>query len=126
MGGDFENGQRHGALLAFFVLTEVVADGDRNLLDRLFADAGYFSQLFGGHVGDCFDGGDAGCDELLEDLVSPSSVTCSIGVVGSAGHGLHLLLDLLALLFFGFDVDLPLEELGGETDVLALLADGER
>ena len=57
---------------------------------------------------------------------SPSSVTCSIGVVGSAAHGLHLLLDFLALLLFALDVDLPLQELGGEADVLALLADGER
>src|SRR5581483_8841494 len=45
---------------------------------------------------------------------------------GSALHGLHLLLDFLALLLFGLDVDLPAEELGGEADVLALLADGER
>ncbi len=58
--------------------------------------------------------------------LSPSSVTCSIGSRRAAGHGLHLLLDLLTLLLFALDVDLPLEELGGETNVLALLADGER
>ena len=48
-----------------------------------------------------------------------------MGGLGVTGHGLHLLLDFLTLLFLGFDVDLPLEELGGETDVLAFLADGE-
>ena len=39
---------------------------------------------------------------------------------------LHLLLHFLALLFLGFDVDLPIKKLGGEPYVLALLADGER
>jgi hypothetical protein len=41
-------------------------------------------------------------------MASPSSETCSMGV----------------LLLFALDVDLPLEELGGEADVLALFADG--
>ena len=38
----------------------------------------------------------------------------------------HLLLDFLPLLFLALDVDLPAEQLGGQTDVLALLADSQR
>ena len=44
---------------------------------------------------------------------------------GSGERG-HLRLDLLALFFFALDVDVPADELAGEADVLALLADGER
>src|SRR5208337_3760385 len=44
---------------------------------------------------------------------------------GSAGESLHLLLDLLALLLFALDVDLPAQQLGGQAHVLALLADGQ-
>ncbi len=86
---------------------------------------GTSSSCFGGHVGECFDGGDAGGDEFFDDGVAElGDLLDRCG--GAAAHGLHLLLDLLALLLFGLDVDLPLEELGGEADVLALLADGER
>ena len=116
---------RCGTFFAFFVLAEVVADGDGDLLDGLFADAGDFAELFGGHVGERFDGGDAGGDELLHDgFAEFGDLLDRRG--GAAGHGLHLLLDFLALLFLALDVDLPLQELGGEADVLALLADGER
>ena len=118
------DGQGDGTFFAFFVLAKVVTDGDGDLFDRLLSDAGDLFELFGGHVGDRFDGGDAGCDELFEDLLAELGDLLD-GGLGVTGHGLHLLLDLLALLFLGLDVDLPLEELGGETDVLALLADGE-
>ncbi len=114
-----------GTLFALFVLAEVVADGDGDLLDCLFADAGDLFELLGGHVGERFDGGDAGGDEFFEDgFAELGDLFDRRG--GAAGHGLHLLLDLLTLLLFALDVDLPLEELGGEADVLALLADGER
>ena len=59
-------------------------------------------------------------------MPSPSSVTCSIGVEGPPARGLHLLLDLLALLLFALDVDLPAQQLGRQAHVLALLADGQR
>ena len=113
------------ALFTLFVLAEVVADGDGDLLDCLLADAGDLFELFRGHVGEGFDGGDAGGDEFLEDGFAELGDLLDRGG-GTAGHGLHLLLDLLTLLLFALDVDLPLEELGGEADVLALLADGER
>ncbi len=103
-----------------------MANGDRDLLDRLFSDAGNFFEFARGVMSARgFDGGDASGDEFFEgwsrrvrDLLDGGRRT--------AAHGLHLALDLLTLLLFALNVDLPLEELGGEADVLALLADGER
>ena len=42
------------------------------------------------------------------------------------GHGGHLRLDLLPLLFLALDVDVPHQKLGGQPHVLAFLADGQR
>ena len=95
------------------------------LLQRLLADAGNLFELLRRHVGQRFDGGDAGGDQLLDDAVAQLGDLLD-GRGGAAGHGLHLLLDFLALLFLALDVDLPAEQLGGEADVLALLADGQR
>ncbi len=86
---------------------------------------GHLFELLGGHVGKGLDCGDAGGDEFFEDGVAKLGDLFDRSG-GAAGHGLHLLLDLLAFLLFALDVDLPLEEFGRETDVLALLADGER
>ena len=102
-----------------------MADGDGDFLYCLFSDAGNLFELLGGHVGERFDGGDPGSDKFLEDGIA------ELGDLfdrrgGAAGHGLHLLFDLLALLLFALDVDLPLEELGSEANVLSLLADGKR
>src|SRR6185437_2513858 len=121
-----KGGLRHGSrtLFTLLVLSEVVAHGDGDLLDRLVPDARHLAELFGGHVGELLDGGDAGGDELLHDAFADLGDLLD-GRVGSAGHGLHLLLDLLTLLLLGLDVNLPAEELGGEADVLSLLADGE-
>ena len=38
----------------------------------------------------------------------------------------HLRLDFLALFFFALDIDVPADQLAGQTHVLALLADGQR
>src|ERR1035438_8783415 len=115
----------HVAFFALFKLAEVVAHGDADLFQGLFADAGNLFQLFGGHVGQRFDGGDAGSDQLLNDAVAQLRHLFD-GSGGTAGESLHLLLDLLALLLFALDVNLPAEELGGEAHILALLADGQR
>src|SRR6185437_13767467 len=119
-----KGGLRHGSrtLFTLLVLSEVVAHGDGDLLDRLVPDARHLAELFGGHVGELLDGGDAGGDELLHDAFADLGDLLD-GRVGSAGHGLHLLLDLLTLLLLGLDVNLPAEELGGEADVLSLLAE---
>ncbi len=44
----------------------------------------------------------------------------------SQGHGGHLGLDLLPLLFLALDVDSPAQELRCQSNVLALLSDGKR
>ncbi len=56
---------------------------------------------------------------------SPNSDTCSIAVEGSAAHRLHLAVDLLPLLLFALDVDLPLQQLRRQPDVLSFFADGK-
>jgi hypothetical protein len=41
-------------------MAEVVANGDADAFQRLFADAGDFFELLRGHVGQALDGGNAG------------------------------------------------------------------
>ena len=114
-----------GTFFALFILSKVVTNGDGDLFDGLFAYAGDLAELFGGHVGERFNSSNAGGDQLLHNGVAELDDLLD-GSGGSAAHGLHLLLYLLALLLFALDVDLPLQELGGKADVLALLADGKR
>ena len=59
-------------------------------------------------------------------MPSPSPGTFSSGVEVLRNQRRHLLLDFLALFFLALDVDLPAQKLGGEADVLPLLADRER
>src|ERR1035438_6884693 len=70
-------------------------------------------------------GGPSGTsDQLLDDAIAQLGDLLD-GSGRTAGEGLHLLLDLLALFLFALDVDLPAQQLGCQADVLALLADGE-
>ena len=41
-------------------------------------------------------------------------------------QGCHLRLDLLTFFFFALDIHIPADQLAGEADILAFLADGER
>ena len=112
-------------LLALFVLAEVMAHRGRNLLQRLFADARDLFQLLRRHVGQRLDRRDAGSHQLLDDRLA------QLGHLfdrrrRTAAQRLHLLLDLLALLFLALDVDLPAQQLRGQTHILPLLADGQR
>jgi len=58
------------ALFAWLVFAEIMADGQADLLQRLFSDAGDFFQLLRCHVGQCFDRSDAGYHQLLDDLLT--------------------------------------------------------
>src|ERR1700733_4516222 len=116
---------RNGTFFAFFKVAEVVANRNTDAFEGLFSDPGNLFQLLGRHVCQRLDGGNARGDQLLDDAFAQFGDLLD-GRRRSAGKSLHLLLDFLALLFLALDVDLPAEELGGETNVLTLLADGER
>src|SRR6185369_17777597 len=108
-----------------FESREVVADRKRDLLHRLRTDSGDLLELLGSHVGESFHRGNAGSAQLLDntfaqirDLIERSG--------RRADQGRHLLLDLLALLLFALDVDLPAQQLGSKTNVPTFFADSER
>src|SRR5271165_5776286 len=94
-----------------------------NLVDHLFADAGNFHKLLGGHAGELFDVGDAGGFDLFNGLGADAREGRERGG-GRCERG-HLLFDFAALFFFGLDVDVPANELAGQTNILALLANGQ-
>src|ERR1017187_4243653 len=119
--GDF----RDVACFAFLKMAKVMTNGNADLFQCLFADAGNLLELLGSHIGKCLDGGDASGDQLLYDAVAQLGNLLN-GRRRSGAEGAHLLLDLLALLLFALDIDLPTQQLSGKADVLALLADRKR
>jgi hypothetical protein len=82
------------------------------------------SKLLGRHIGQGFDRCHAGSTSF-STKPSPRPGTLSSGVE-LRDHRRHLLLDFLALLLLALDVDLPAQQLGGQANVLPLLADGQR
>ena len=113
-----------GAFLSGFVLSEIVSNCKTDLFQCLFPDSWNFFQLLGRHVGQCFDRGDAGNYQLLNDLFAQFGHLLNWGRRATT-HCLHLLFDFLALLFLALDVDLPTQQFGGQAHVLALFADGQ-
>src|SRR6202522_2097722 len=111
-------------LFAGFVFAKIVTYGEADFLQRFFPNARDLFQLLRGHVGQRFDRGDAGNHQLLDDLLAQLGHLFD-GGGRAAAHRLHLLLDFLALLFLALDVDLPAQQLGRQTHILALLADGQ-
>src|ERR1700723_1929860 len=59
---------RRRTLFALFVLAEVVPHRDADLLQRLLPDPRNLFQLLWSHVRQRFDGGDAGRNQLLDNL----------------------------------------------------------
>ncbi len=102
-----------------------MAHGRANLFQRLLANAGNLFQLLRRHVGQRFHRSDACGDQLLQRRLSQLRNLFDRRCDGRA-HGLHLLLDLLALLLFALDVNLPAQQFGGQAHILPLLANGQR
>src|SRR6185437_2414564 len=119
------DGRRRRSLFAFFEVPKVVPNGHANALQRLFTDARNLFELFGRHVGQRLHGGDAAGHQFLDNGLAQLG-DLLYGSGRAAGQSLHLLLDFLPLFFFALDVDLPAQQLGGETHVLAFFADGQR
>ncbi len=90
------------------------------------SDAGDGLQLFRRHVGQRLDAGDAGFAQLLQHRVAEFGGNVLQRGSRVADQRVHLLLDLLTLLLFALDVDLPAQQLGGQAHILPLLADGKR
>src|SRR6185437_9053532 len=107
--------------------TEEFIHGDKNLFDRLGADAGNLLELLRGAAAQLFDAGDAGPSEGSDDALAQADEGSQRGLdrLPLAHQRRHLLFDLAPLLLFALDINLPAEQLGGEADVLPLLADGE-
>src|SRR6185312_1361460 len=119
------DGRRRCSLFAFFEVPKVVPNGHADALQRLFADARNLFELFGRHVGQRLHGGDAASHQFLDNGLAQLG-DLLYGRGRAAGQSLHLLLDFLPLFFFALDVDLPAQQLGGKTHVLAFFADGQR
>src|SRR6185437_7861132 len=107
--------------------TEEFIHGDKNLFDRLGAYAGNLLELLRGAAAQLFDAGDAGPSEGSDDALAQADEGSQRGLdrLPLAHQRRHLLFDLAPLLLFALDINLPAEQLGGEADVLPLLADGE-
>src|SRR6185295_2498687 len=114
-----------GRLLGVAAVPFLLGDGGRlaDLLRGLVPDALDRGQLLVGHAEEMVEAADADVDELLDRLVADALQAAQL--LDDALHARHLRLDLLALLLLALDVDAPAHELGGQADVLALLADGE-
>ena len=96
-----------------------------NPLHRFVADAGYLAQLFFGHVRQVLYRGDAGRNQLLQNLIAQLGDLFDRSLRSTLKRT-HRLFDLLPLLLLGLDVDLPSQQLGRQAYVLALLADRKR
>ena len=105
---------------------EVIIDRKRNLLDRFGINTGDGLQLFWSHVGQRLDAGDASLGQLLQHGVAEVGGDVFERSRGVADQRIHLLFDLLPLLFLALDVNLPAQQFGGEADIPPLFADGER
>ncbi len=94
-----------------------------DFVHHLFADARDFHQLLGCHASEFFQRGDSRGFDLLDGFRSDSRQNRERG--HRRGQRGHLLFDLAALLFFTLDIDVPANQLAGQTDVLPLFSDGQ-